>query len=578
MKKLLSILLIAGFVLSLAPMSVSAQDGDKAIFKGAYPYQVPPQGHFNTFVTDGITVGIYSDLFQLPLARYMWADGTWWPVVATEWKIDGEEFVLSVRDDATWSNGEPLTAADVVTTFKIGKLQGWSAFNYVDEVYAIDEYTVGFHMFNPSSVMDRFILTTDIRSDAVYGEWAEKAQALFDEGLTSEDEAWQDLIREFNEFRPEELVASGPYIFGVEDITDSRLVMHLNESSVFADTVNFDEVWLYNGETPTITPIVMSGDVHYATHGFPPATEMAFIEEGVRILRPPIYSGPALYFNFALERAPYFSDPEFRQALAYAINRDENGFVSLGESGKAVQNMAGFSDNLLPVWMTQEQIDALEGYGYNPDKAVEMLEAMGFSKGDDGVWVDPDGERLSFELTFPAEYADWSGAAQNLTDQLNAFGVEITARGVTHTEHPTNIYDGDFELAIRNWGTGNPHPSYSYREDLIRYNTNGQNDGRPGMSFPLVQEVNGEEVDLEQLWSDSAAGVDVDAQKQTVADLAAAYNYLLPQIPLWERYGNNPAFPGLTWPPDDDPVYLNSPYGDSFVVIMILDGRLALEE
>ena len=62
----------------------------------------------------------------------------------------------------------------------------------------------------------------------------------------------------------------------------------------------------------------------------------------------------------------------------------------------------------------------------------------------------------------------------------------------------------------------------------------------------------------------------------TLAELAAAYNSLLPQIPLWERYGNNPAFPGLTWPPASDPIYRNSPYSDSFVVLMILDGRLGI--
>ena len=58
--------------------------------------------------------------------------------------------------------------------------------------------------------------------------------------------------------------------------------------------------------------------------------------------------------------------------------------------------------------------------------------------------------------------------------------------------------------------------------------------------------------------------------------MALAYNELLPQIPLYERYGNNPVPSRYAagWLPEDDPIYLNSPYADSFVVMQILDGTL----
>ena len=76
---------------------------------------------------------------------------------------------------------------------------------------------------------------------------------------------------------------------------------------------------------------------------------------------------------------------------------------------------------------------------------------------------------------------------------------------------------------------------------------------------------------------DSAAGLDPEQQKAAVAKVATAFNELLPIIPLWERYGNMPALDQVRvtgWPPEGDPIYNNSPYADSFVVIMILDGRL----
>ena len=63
--------------------------------------------------------------------------------------------------------------------------------------------------------------------------------------------------------------------------------MPKNETSYWADDVNFDVVYIYNGETPTVTPLVLANQVDYATHGFPPATERAFQGGGIRILRPP---------------------------------------------------------------------------------------------------------------------------------------------------------------------------------------------------------------------------------------------------------------------------------------------------
>ena len=68
-------------------------------------------------------------------------------------------------------------------------------------------------------------------------------------------------------------------------------------------------------------------EVDYATHGFPPATEQEFISEVTAFIRAPNYNGPALYFNHAVYP---FDVKELRQALAYAIDRNENGVVVAG--------------------------------------------------------------------------------------------------------------------------------------------------------------------------------------------------------------------------------------------------------
>jgi peptide/nickel transport system substrate-binding protein len=100
----------------------------------------------------------------------------------------------------------------------------------------------------------------------------------------------------------------------------------------------------------------------------------------------------------------------------------------------------------------------------------------------------------------------------------------------------------------------------------------------PGMDFPLVQQTDCcGEVDLSDVTIKAGLGKDKDEQMKYINELALAYNELLPQIPLWERYGNNPAVEGVRvkqWPPDDDPVYLNGTYADAFSIVLIVTGQL----
>ena len=97
------------------------------------------------------------------------------------------------------------------------------------------------------------------------------------------------------------------------------------------------------------------------------------------------------------------------------------------------------------------------------------------------------------------------------------------------------------------------------------------------MSFDLLQttDVLGE-VDINALIDAAGTGNDMDAQKEAISQLALIYNELLPGVPLWERHGNNPVPSRFAagWLPDEDPIYQNNPYADSFVVIQILDGTL----
>lgn len=574
MKRSLSVLLSAIMLVLLSVPMVGAQD-EASVFAGGWPYQVPPDGHFNTYASGRINLGIYQDLMEPPLTVYVWSEATYDGIAAESWGFteDGN-YTVTLRDGFTWSDGTPITADDLVATFNTGYIIGWSIWQDLASVEKVDDMTVQFNLTSQSPLIERRIVIENLRPASVYGEFGATGAELAAAGAASGDEAFDAALSELTEFRPEEFVSGGPYVLLADNISDANVRLIKNEGGVNSDVVLFDEVLLWNGETEAVTPLVSNGELAFGTYGFPPATEAAFIEAGISIVRPPGYNGPGLYVNH--EVYP-FNLVEVRQAMAYAIDREENGFVSLAESGIANECMCGFSDNLVPAWLSEDVQDSLNFYDLDTDLATEMLEGIGFSRGDDGIWMDDNGDPLAFELIFPAEFLDWAAAAENVTQQLNDFGFDITARGVQFQQQQQEVYDSNFQLAIRNWGIGSPFPGEAFLQPYNRYNGQGEVAGEGiggGMRFDTNVTYSGGELDVLEASYASSQGTDFDAQADLVSQLAVSFNELLPAIPLWERYGNNPLNrESLDAPEDGATVYQNAG-ADHFMPYMILTGQI----
>jgi len=546
----------------------SAKGGE---FHGAWPYVLAPQGHWNYYATNAfLSGGIYPDLYIPSLAVYNWAGNKYDYWLAESSKQNGDNYDVKLRSGLKWDDGKPFTAKDVVTTYLVGRLAAYGIWNFIDKVEAVDDLNVRFHYTKPTSLGERLILRNGIKPDSIYGPLAKKALDFYAGGGTNTTDAGKALIKEMNDFRPANPYSVGPYKIDPASVTAAQLTMVRNPGGLFADKVNFDKVVIFQGETAEVTPLVLNGDIDYATHGFPLATDKAFQDKGYRVIRGPILTGPALYINW--EKAPELQDKRLRQAIAMAFNREEAGKIFYGTSARAPKYMTGYSDGLVANWVNSADVSKLNAYAFDTAKADALMKDAGYAKGADGIYAK-GGKALSFELYFPSDFQDWAAAATYASDALNKFGIKITPRGAIRSTQLPDMNNGNFQIGLNPWGIGNPHPQASLVRPFREFNKDATGGG---MKYPLTQTYSGGSINFDTVLDDAITGYDTAKQKDPITKLSLAFNELLPIIPIYERLNNNPVNEKARvtgWKPEGDPIYTQGG-ADNFAIVMLMDGTL----
>jgi peptide/nickel transport system substrate-binding protein len=129
----------------------------------------------------------------------------------------------------------------------------------------------------------------------------------------------------------------------------------------------------------------------------------------------------ALYLN---NDTPPFDNADVRWAISYYIDREQ--IVDVGYDGAGTLSQLPFPTYkpLLPYYEVVE--DLLAEYDtneYNPEKGDALMEGAGFTKDDDGFWVDDSGERISLPINGWTVFAD---IGPIIAEQLRRAGFDAT--------------------------------------------------------------------------------------------------------------------------------------------------------
>ena len=120
---------------------------------------------------------------------------------------------------------------------------------------------------------------------------------------------------------------------------------------------------------------------------------------------------------------PYMSDLRVRQAVAYAIDKEELSQATSNGYEPA-------ADMIVTRDTPYADVELETTYDYNPDKANQLLDEAGWAMNESTGIREKDGEPLNLLLTLESDYSATSmPTAEVIKSQLAEVGIDVTIYG-----------------------------------------------------------------------------------------------------------------------------------------------------
>ena len=349
--------------------------------------------------------------------------------LATDYSVseDGLVWTVTIREDATFTDGEPVTAADVAYTFSTAAEQGGlTDVTALDTAEVLDEHTVELRLTAPQSTFVNRLASLGIVPEHAHDEGYARAP-----------------------------IGSGPYEF-VSWQQGQQLVVQRNDD-YYGPVPEIERlVFVFSDEDATLAA-ARAGQVDLAAVPSSMATQDI---DGMELLEVTSIDNRAISFpavpdegEVSPEGAPVgndvTADPAIRLAVSRAVDRDAlvEGILE-GFGSPATGPVDG-----APWHEPEATVDTND-----PEGAAELLEEAGWSADADGAVREKDGVPAQFDLLYPASDSLRQGLALAVVDMVRPVGIEITARGVSWEEIGERLHA---DAVMFGWGSHDPSEMYN---------------------------------------------------------------------------------------------------------------------
>jgi peptide/nickel transport system substrate-binding protein len=452
---------------------------------------------------------IYDNLMDYGQLNYA---GT--PRLATSWSHsrDGLTWTYHIRQGVKWSDGVPLTAADVAYTFQRNIQPGSTEFSdneaYVGEItsaVATGKYTVVMKVKHYTPVMNR--LEVSILPEHIWKHISEKQLASF------------------KNLNP---VGSGP--FRVASFSSNQSIRLTANPDYWGGKPGIKTLVFQRFDNPTAMKLALAnGTIDFAEGLTPALWESLKGTPGVRLINAPAGNFDELSFNNGAATVtgkpigngnPALKDINVRHAISYALNSPE--LVQ-----KVLLNTGIFGTSIIPPIYTQYHYKppASLTYHFDPAKAKAILNADGWKMGPNGIRVK-NGQPLTLRLFVRNQSPTQVQDAPYIKAWLNAIGIGVTTTSMSDSQLTADIGNGQYDMFMWGWGV-EPNPDFQLSVFTCAQRSYGSGPNyTPGWSDSFYCNPAYDKLYHEQQALDGAPRASVVKQMQQMLYLADAYNVL----------------------------------------------------
>lgn len=410
----------------LLAASCSAAPGGPSVRQGGTLYvalEAEPQSLNPLMANDATSRRAYTPLFPLLFAAN--TDLSVGPDLAAALPAvsdGGRTLTVTLRSNAKWSDGMPITADDVVFTVNIERdpsLRTHASFNWAPlaKVEKVDSATVKFRLSAPNAAFIANSLVTPIVPQHAFANLS-SAQI---EGAA---------------FNANPTVTGGPFTFDHRD--KGQLYLNVN-TGYFLGRPHIDHiVEVVNTDPTKVLDQLENGKLSWVPVLAADAAGAAASTPGVTVAAYPATALDAAMFN--VRPGHVFADAPVRQALASSLAHD----ALVSQATPSAQGYPVWGDINPNSWAFNQS--AQSQYTLDANHARDLLLRDGWHVV--GGVASRGAQTLSADLIFPSSDATRATAASVMATQSAAAGFRLTARPMDDAAFNHALTSGAFDAAL----------------------------------------------------------------------------------------------------------------------------------
>jgi peptide/nickel transport system substrate-binding protein len=399
---------------------------------------------------------LYELVYDTPIAIDL--EGNYIPELATDWTVseDGLTWTLTLRDDALFHDGTPVTSDDVKYSIEIFRdYEDWGGFlggyaYYFTSVQAPDPTTVVLTTDEPLGAFEAQMVFMYIVPKHIWEQNEDPVAFTNDEMIGSgsfklAEERRGEFVR---------LAANADYWGGAPLIDEAVFQTFENADARVQALINGDVDMITEYPNTAIATLTAAANVK-VVQGAPLAPELRDIF--FNVVEPDNCPEDAVCSGH-----PALRDVQVRRALAHGVDKQQMidiGLLGLGDPGLG----------LVPTGLPQFFADDLvaQDYAFDITEGENLLDAAGYADTDgDGTRECPAGDEcgptgdLTLRLNFPTDIDEAPRLAELLKGWWGELGVAVEITGLD-SDTLTSVCCPTFDYDVIIWGWGSdPDPGF----------------------------------------------------------------------------------------------------------------------